>query len=207
MTDDEWMTISMLLDKGFKWREPFGVAHATTYRVLLDGYDAEQIAGGLRKLIARGQVFGPTPGELVALINEDPSRPTFIEAYRLIYGKGGILRARPTVSTWPDNAAKERDYDLAARERAAAMHPLVAAFVERYGISRLRLLEVDHDDYGELNRKDLEAHWDRFCEAVQDRRVAAIAAPRRGEGLAKLDPLSALGVRSPAAELEPGGDR
>ena len=84
MTNEEWDTFAMLLDKGFKWREPFGEAHVFTYRTLLDGYEAEQIADALRALIARGQKFGPTPGEIIAEIRSDPSMPTFDETLTLV---------------------------------------------------------------------------------------------------------------------------
>jgi hypothetical protein len=205
MISDEWQTISMLLDKGFKWREPFGEAHAATYRVLLDGYDAEQIAGALRKLIARGQVFGPTPGELVALINEDPSQPTPEEAYQMIYGRGGVMRARlKPGASYASEAQMLGARDQVRLERAQEIHPLLGAFVERFGVHRLAMLEVDDPEYGELRRKEVREAWVRHCEAFAGREVAAIASGRRS-GLGKLDPLSALGV--PRPELEPGGDR
>lgn len=204
MTDEQWDAIAMLLDKGFKWKQPFGEASAAAYRVLLDGYDGEQIASALRMLIARGQVFGPTPGELVALIHHDPSRPTFDEMCRLVYGRGGILRARPRASSWPDAAARDRAYHQAAMDRAAQLHPLVATFVDRVTLDWLRNLALDHDDYGELNRKDLLARWEAHVEAMDGRDVAAIASGRRREGLQRFDPLAALGLRQPA-RLGSGG--
>ena len=175
MTDEQWDAIALLLDKGFKWREPFGGAQLTAYRLLLDGYDEEQIAGALRTLVARGQVFGPTPGELVEVMRHDPSRPTFTEAYRLIYGRGGLLWTRGV--------------------RIDDVHPLLQSFVGRYGLDRLRLLEVDHDDYGDLKRRELESQWDAHCEAMEGRDVAALALSRSDRGsLGRLDPLAALGI-------------
>lgn len=190
MTNEEWDTFAMLLDKGFKWKEPFGPAHEFTYRTLLDGYEPEQIAAVLRMLVARGQVFGPTPGEIVAAIRKDPGAPTFEEAYRLIFGAGGVLRARlPYDGPVLD---PERRRDAAARARMAEIHPLVASFVDRYGQDRLRMLEVDHPDYGDLKRKELREAWDRHCEAMEGREVAALASGRR-DGLRAFDPLTAIG--------------
>jgi len=206
MIDDEWDTLSMLLHKGFKWRQPFDDAQSDVYRVLLDGYEPDQIATALRALVARGQVFGPTPGELVALMNADPSTPTFDEACQLIYGLRGILRARPAGSTWADEGERGRAYLQAARERAATMHPLVGAFVERVGLDRLRMLELEHEDFGERNRKDLEARWDAHCVAMEGRDVALIAAGRRGGGLGRLDPLGALGRRPAVGALPADSD-
>lgn len=191
MTPDEWESIALLLDKGFKWREPFGVAQSTTYRVLLDGHAAEQIAGALRVLVGRGQVFGPTPGEIVSLIRSDPSKPTFEEAYQLIYGPRGILWGRSN--------------GQAAEFARSSMHPLVGSFAVRYGIERLRLLEVDHEDYGPLRRKELQAAWDRHAEATEGRNLASLMSPRRGE-LGLLDPLAAIGVGSFGLAQLPEGE-
>lgn len=193
MTDEQWDSIALLLDKGFKWKESFGDAQLTTYRILLDGYDEEQIAGALRILVARGQVFGPTPGEIVSLIRKDAAKPTFIETYRLIYGAGGILRARPQESSFADLGERGRAYRQAQRDRAATMHPLVASFAERYGFDRLEGLELNDPDYGDAKRRELERQWDEHCDAMEGRDLAAIALPRSDRGgLARLDPLSAL---------------
>ena len=189
MTADEWNTIALLLDKGFKWREPFGEAHETTYRILLDGYSAEDVASAIRALVARGQVFGPTPGEVVAEIRNDPAAPTFDEAYALIYRPKGIL--------WGKSNAQSTEF---AKSR---VHPLVGSFALRYGIERLRMLEVDHEDYGDIKRRDLRLAWDQHVEAMEGRDVAALVASsdRRGQ-LGRFDPLTALGSPAPQIEQE-----
>lgn len=198
MTDEQWDAIALLLDKGFKWKEQFGDAQLTTYRILLDGYDEEQIAGALRILVARGQVFGPTPGEIVALIRSDPSAPTFIEAYRLIFGHKGILAAKPAERWFADAGEMGRAHRQAQRARAGEMHPLVASFVERYGYTRLEELELNDPEYGDAKRRELERQWDAHCEATEGRDLAAMALPRGEGGLRRLDPLSALGLGRPA---------
>lgn len=171
MTDAEWDTFALLLDKGFKWREPFGQAHETTYRVLLDGYDGEQIAYALRALIASGQVFGPTPGEIVAAVRTDPSRPTFEEMLHGLYGPGGIYgfkRSGVTISPW------------------------VTAFADNFGRERLRLLEIEDPDEGKWRRRELQDAWERFLEANESRQAHEIAA-RSGRGtLGRINPLAAI---------------
>jgi hypothetical protein len=171
MTTEEWDTLALLLDKGFKWREPFGTAHETTYRVLLEGYEGEQIAYALRALIARGQVFGPTPGEIVAVIRHDPERPTFAELLAQLYDAGGVFgfkRSNVTISPW------------------------VTAFVERYGRERLRMLEINDPDRGGLRLRDLEQSWTAFLEATEGRAIHELAA-RSGRGtLGRIDPLAAI---------------
>ncbi len=172
LADREWQAIALLLERGFKWREPFAGAHDRTYRTLLADYDEDALATALRKLVAGGQVYGPTPGEIVQAIEGDAERPTFLEAYSAIYdshpawcGGRGILWTRPA-----DPA-----------DRAWDIHPLIGAFVQSYGVERLRMLEVDHDEKGAMNRHQLELAWERFVEAHAHRDAAALAAGRRRE--------------------------
>lgn len=182
MTREQWDTIALLLDKGFKWREPFGEAHDLAYRTLLEGCEAAQIANVLRALVARGQVFGPTPGEIVALVRHDPDNPipTFEECFQQLYGPGGLFgfkRSGVTVSPW------------------------VTAFADGFGRERLRLLEVDDETDGKWRRRELEQAWDRFVEASEGRELAQIAAGRRG-AIGRFDPAAALGV--PTARIGSG---
>lgn len=203
MTDDEWATFAMLLDKGFKWREQFGPAHEFTYRTLLDGYSGEQISGALRALTARGQKFGPTPGEIIAEIRSDPSRPTFDEMLTLTQT---ALRAwnRPLTGDYSNEAQMLAAREASVLERASEMHPLVGAFIARHGIRRLQdeIGELD-GEYGAVRRNELEAAWSAHLEACEGRDVAALVTGRR-DGLRALDPLSALGLRRPVAQIGSG---
>lgn len=186
MNADDWDAISILLDKGFKWREPFGEIQAGVYQVLLEGYSADQVMTAVRALVASGQVFGPTPGELVSQIRTDPSTPTFDEAYQQLYGPGGVF---------------------GFKRRGVTISPWVEAFVANYGRDRLRLLEVDHDEYGDVKRRELRQSYEQFLEASEGRELAAIAEGRRGGGLRAFDPLSTLPDHSepvPVPELERG---
>lgn len=194
MTTEEWNAIELLLDKGFKWREPFGEVQSSVYRTLLDGHSCDLIVDVIRALVARGQVFGPTPGEIVALIRLDPSLPTWAEAYQLLYGRGGVMKAHPKYPPggWTGSELEEAR-DRVQLERADALHPMLGAFVRGYGLARLRMLEVDDPAFGELERKRLGEHWARFVVANEGREVASLVAGRRGS-LARFDPAEALGV-------------
>lgn len=210
MNRDEWDSISILLDKGFKWREPFGEVQAAAYNTLLAGHSANEIMGAVRKLVANGQVFGPTPGEIVASIHEDVSVPTFPEFQTMIYGPGGVITAgkrgvndlrrsqmAETGSSWIDQGDQKRALDHAAQAHADRLHQLVGSFVARYGLARLRNLELDDPEYGMLRRKDLEREWGEHVEISGHRDAAHIASgDRRGE-LGRFDPLEYL--RQPTA--------
>lgn len=125
------------------------------------------------------QKFPPSAPELAALSHNDPDRPTPEEMYQQLYGPGGVFgtrRSDVTVSPW------------------------VLAFVKSYGRERLRMLEVDHEDYGDLKRRELREAYGRFLAANEGRGIAAIAAGRREEGLARLDPAAVLGLKPPAPQ-------
>lgn len=193
MTPDEWNTIALVLDKGFKWREPFGEAHETTYQLLLDGYDAEEVAASLRMLVARGQVFGPTPGEIVALLRAEPQRPSFDELCELLFGKGGI--AYPS----DESVALERCEGVEAR--LGLGQPLLSGFVRRVQFKRLRgiAFEMKSGEWGEVERRRLREAWDQFVADVDERGIGALAPGRRGE-MARVDPLAAIGAGRQAIE-------
>jgi len=198
ISPDEWETLCLLIEEG--WPGEFNDATAKAWRVLLDDYDAPAVLAAIKALVAKGGAFRPSVAEVVAMIRHDPGRPTFEEFYRLCYGRHGFLRA--TLPYTGPVRESEKRRDEAARARIAGMHPLVGAFVERFGLGRLRTLEVDHDTYGELNRKDLREAWDRHVEAMDGRDVAALASGRR-DGLRAFDPLTVLGGKA-AGELEAG---
>lgn len=204
ITPDEWESIALLIEEG--WPGEFTDASAAAWRVFLDDYDAERVLTALKVLVARGGRFRPSVAEVAAEINVDRCVPTFIEAYQLIYGARGVLAARPKQSWWDTPAQRERSYEDAARERAAEMHPLIGRFIDRYGVNRLRMLELDDPEFGALRRRELQADYEQLTEALEGRRLEAIAAPRRNGGLARIgDPLEALGIERPAA-ITSGGD-
>lgn len=199
-TDDQWGTFATLLRRG--WPGDFPTADAKAYRVLLDDTDPAVAVDAIRRLLHAGNRFRPSAAEILGAANTDPSRPTFDEAYRLIFGSRGVLKARPDHQRFRDVGEHSRARRQAALDRAQTMHPLVASFVATQDPDRLRELPLDDPDWGRKHRADLEDAWNRHVEANTGRTVAALASGRRGE-LARLDPLAALGIPA-AAQLTEG---
>lgn len=168
---------------------------AYLYVLQARGLTAEQVMRAIGTWPA-GSDFPPSAPNLAAQALKDPSKPTFEEAYALIYGRGGVLRARLPYDGPVLNPEVMRD--AAARRRMEEIHPLVSSFIARYGLTRLRLLEVDDPVWGEVRRKELREAYDRHCEAMDGRDVAALASGQRRGEIGRLDPLAALGARPTA---------
>lgn len=156
--------------------------------------------GASRTLLAirswpAGSDFPPSAPNIAARARRDVSTPTFDECYRLIYGRNGILRARPP---YPGRALRPADFDEARRRKLSEVHPLVRSFVERHGLARLQALEVEDPEFGELRRKELRASYEQHRAVFEERGAVALASGGR-DGLRSLDPLSAIG--GPRREL------
>lgn len=210
-TPDQWAVFVSLLQRGFAARDPLTPADEDAYRVLLDGIDPQQAVRALREIVQEGQELRPRPGAIAARARRDPSVPTFDEAYRLIFGPGGVLAARPTVRRWADERERRRLYDQAALDRASQMHPLIGAFVQRRGLDSLRATPTSDDGDTERRpatwaRKELREAWEAHVAAFDGRQAAAIAAGTNGGGLRQLDPLHALGLDPPASPALTEGD-
>lgn len=166
-TEDKWAALFDLLDNG--WPGELTEDAAAAYRTLLDGLEPETVVTGLRRLLVQGQRFRPSAAELIGASRKDPSRPTFDEAYRLMFGPGGA----------------------AMRDPRDGIHPLVVSFVQRQGAERLRTLPLEDPEWGEKHRRDLEQAWNRHTEAMEGRETAALAS---GGDLRKLDPLAGIAL-------------
>jgi len=170
------------------------------------GLTAERMLMAIRTWPA-GSDFPPSAPNLAAAARRDPSKPTFDEALELIRR---ALRAwnRPLTGDYANEAELLRARERMVMERAESVHPLVASFIARRRIEQLQkeLAELGDEEWGSVRRRDLQAAWDQHCEAFEGRDVAAMASGRR-DGLQRLDPLAALGIRSTAGELERGDDR
>jgi hypothetical protein len=191
-SEEEWLTFTLLVDHG--WPGAFGEAEATAWRRLLDPYEPQACVAALQRLVAKGGAFRPSVAELVAEIHSDPTEPGFAEMVQLVYGHPhGVLAARVT-GAWRTERERRRLADEAASERARDLHPLVAAFVASMGVQRLREINLDDPDYGNARRAQLKAEWEDFRARATQRQAHAIAAGREPRaGLAKFDPLAALG--------------
>lgn len=197
-TADERSTVANLLLGSW----PGTIAHwgregfAAYLTVLEQRLTAEQASGAI--LSWEGGDFPPSAPNLAAAARTDPGAPTFVEMVRLVFGPGGVLSARTSVrkGVW-DLGERERLDEEAMIERASGMHPLIGAFVRSYRIEKLRALNLDDPDWGGAERHRLEHHWQQHVEACDGRDAAALAMGRRQDGLAKLDPLAALGIERP----------
>lgn len=164
--DDGWQVLALLLENG--WPGDFDDVAAAAYRTLLGDFDTEQLITALRTLVRKGGTFRPSASEIAAAVQADPGRPTWSEAYTLLFGQRGFLTVRP---------------EPAAIERADARHPLLAAFIRCEGYHRLRMLQVHHPEWGEKVRRDLQRAWEQLERRGDDRRAAGLEldgiTPRR----------------------------
>lgn len=184
-SEDQWDGFCALLEEA--WPGEFDAPARRSWRVLLDSTPPESGVTALRRLLLQGSTFRPSVSELLAAARHDPSKPTFAEAYQLIYGRGGVMRAQPPSKGITTTAEKRQAEDA----RLGEIHPLVRAFVERQGLARLATIPLSDPEWGEKHRRDLELAWTRHVEAFDGREVAALASGGRGE-LARLDPLASL---------------
>ncbi len=157
------------------------------------GITPDQALNAIRMWPA-GSDFPPSAPNLAAAARRDPSKPTFDEAVTLIFGRGGVLRARTPVrkASWEFGERDRLDAE-AMLQRAGTMHPLIGAFIRAQGLERLRDLDLEDPQWGGARRANLRDDWQEFAEAHEGREVAALLAPRRGE-LDSFDPLAALDV-------------
>lgn len=191
-TEDQWAAFQSLLQHGFAARDPLTVEQIGVYRVLLDAVEPVAATTALQELVLEGQVHRPKPGEISARVRRDVSAPTFDEAFVLIFGRGGALKARRPAGVYADGAAMARADDEAAMARLEGKHPLVMSFVQRQGLDRLRQMPVDDPDEGMWRRKELREAWELHVDAFDGREVTAIAAGTGREGMRQLDPLAGL---------------
>lgn len=202
-TEQQWDVFSGLVAEA--WHGEFEPAAEDAWRILLESVEPAAATEALRRLLLEGRQHRPSVSELLAEVRADPSKPTFDEAFRLIFGRGGALLA--DAHGMFEDLSKERvARKRAILERAQSMHPLIASFIERQGIDRLLTLRVDDHEWGEKRRFDLEGAWDRHVEAFDGREVAALASGRP-DHLRQLDPIAALGISAPPTAALPEGNR
>lgn len=202
----EWRGIFDVLSH-FPAKDPLDDNAKAAYKFILRKQPLAAIVGALDILIAGGAkgqtTWRPAAPDILAAIRHDPSAPTFDEALVLLFRRHGVLdvRVRGTTDTNPNYRAEL--YEKVGG-RLAELHPLIGGFVQRVGLERLRSMNIDGED-GHWRRKELRETWTDFVESSQHREVAALAAGTGQRGLARLDPLAALGIGSAPAELEVGG--
>lgn len=231
MTRAEFSAAAFIL--GGSWPGEFTKNDEAAYWHMLSDFPAAAVMAALKAM--RGAKFRPTPGEVANVLAGDAGAPTFDEALRVIFGIDGILSARAplrgspadVIAAWESeeewDTAQDGPWlgqslqdatDAAQLERAAQQHPLIASFVERIGLRRLRGFNANdaaaggQGDDGKRtdlwDRKELLRAWTEHVDAQDGREVAALAAGTGQRGLSRLDPLAALGIGTAPAELEAG---
>lgn len=155
------------------------------------GLSPEHAIAGIR---GHAGAFPPAAGEIASNAVREPAVPTFVEAFHMLFGydvRGGrgVLWERAQPGGSRGHAQVKRAYEL---------HSLLGEFVESYGLARLSLLEVDHEEHGGLVRRDLERAWDAFVEAAHHRRLDELAPGSAGPAPRKLDAVRALGITAEA---------
>ena len=193
-TDATWDAFCALVEEA--WPGEFDDDAQRAWRVLLGGLPAEDGIEGLKRLLFEGHTFRPSVSEFLAAVRHDPSQPTFGEACRMIYGRGGVLAAKPDMSVFT-----EPERAQARLAKAHELHPLIASFVDRQTIAKLTTLHFGDPKYGEANRAALEREWNDHVQRFNDRDVAALAAgeTERTRRLERFDPMVALRGAQPVA--------
>jgi hypothetical protein len=158
----------------------------------LAAFSGQQVASAIDALLHEGSPFMPSLGQLIRALRADPSRPTFVEAFQLIYGRDGVVRASATPRGSSTFTTPQEEMD-AKEQRLRGVHPLVRSFVQRQGIRRLEGLPLDDSEWGEKHCRDLEAAWDRHVEACDGREIAVMASGGESNGgLHRFDPRAGL---------------
>jgi hypothetical protein len=192
MTDEQWSVLDQLFAEGWSAPREWTAATAGAYRLVLDGYDADQVLLAVQRLIQRGGAFRPSIAEVVAALNADPDLPSWAEANSTImdiaYADG--LRAA----------------GLPAPSREPA-HEVIELFVAAQG-SRLQMLPLNDLDWGHVERKRLGDEYEAFVQRYQERKregraLEALGRSRRGE-LGKPDWRALTAKASPTGELATG---
>lgn len=191
--DESWAAFTAVLRHGFASRDEFTDDRETVYRLLLDKVEPAAAMRAVQEMVLAGQALLPQPGEIVSKAQADHRRPTFDEAFYVLFQHlYSPLKAQTTGE---------------AVNRAMSFHPLIARFVQVMGRDRLAYMEVFDPDYGRVRRQELRTTWQEIDETTRGRDVAAMVAgsgERRGQ-LGRFDPLRALGVAD-RHQLEPGRD-
>lgn len=187
MNIDQWNEVHLL--RASLWGEHRApVPSASVLRLSLPvvaDLEFDAVCRWLGEAAVDGDRFVPAAADIAAAFRQvdRPVVPTFDEAFDLVFGHGSRVL--------------QGDFD--------GVPHIVASWASRAGLDRLRTLPVFDPDYGELRRAELKRSWDAHVEASKERQLAVRALPpgERAAGLARMDPLSALGIAVPQ-QLERG---
>jgi hypothetical protein len=169
MTAEQWAVIEQLLACG--WSSPkWDQWKADTYRLVLDGYDGDQVLLGVQRLIQQGREFRPNISQVVDALHADPDLPTRAEAVAAIKGIQYVTNLAAA--------------GLPAPSREPA-HEAIELFAAALG-SRLLTLPLADSDWGHVELRRLGDEWDQFVKRYLERKregraLEALGRSRRGE--------------------------
>lgn len=187
MTNREFVVLMQELDATF--RGELDKAGEGAMRQHIGRVSFDEAHEAIAVLVARGQVFMPVAAEMVGALTRDPSRPTFEEAFAVLY-------ERP-------RSPLKKSTTKAAVAKAMEHHPLIARFVQVLGRDYLARLEVFDVEWGGAKRQQLLKAWNDMVAATGERDVTALVESTRDGGRTRrLDPMKAIGAER--RELGPG---
>lgn len=194
LTDDEWDSIALVMDKC--WKGHFDDETAMAYRMMLaPRFEASQILAALNELAESGSPFLPAVPEIVQTARkmQEPELPSWSEVFAGI-DKGIRFQSQQASLDWISEN----------------VHPVVAKFVVAEGWETLRMTPFFDPDYGALRQRDLKARWESFVEVAKERlargRALEAVTGRRGIGPARLDMAALLEDARPEQGALPSGD-
>lgn len=181
-----------------------------TWPGTVSAWGAEAISAFLKEVAARGiepeqallairtfepddpsRDFPPSAAKLAAAARRDPSRPTPAEGVQMVE-HALKARAASSKSVWQPGE-RDRADEQAVIARAQELHPDIFGFITSCGIRRLRSLGLDDPQHGAARRKILEDQFREWQERHDERRVLSLVSGRGEGGLARLNPVAAIG--------------
>lgn len=189
------------------WPEP--VERWTERRIMglalgVADFSSEQVGDALRRLRDSGHKFPPRVPEIADAIKVDRSAPSWTEAHALLFDRpGGVIHARaPRRNGALGEDARRQLRDEAMLERAAELHPMIAAFTAAYGPRRLDDVSgriAYTADYRAIELERLREEWEDFAQRAEARRreglpllTAPLDARRRELGPVRPDYAAAI---------------
>jgi len=150
--------------------------------------------GAIQAMRSSESKFPPSAGELQHAARQDPSAPTWDEAWLLIrraltapgYADARRQHFAAAGTTFLSDVSDRALRDNARQAALAHTHPTVQRFVAVQGWERLA--GALDDEWGPARVHELHDAWDSMVDATDSRQIAALASGRR-DGLRRLDPL------------------
>lgn len=160
MKVEEWEAIGTHLETCFKGE--MTDEKRVTYMTFLGDADEKLVMAALHKMVQGGQVWLPTPGEIVLAMRE--------------VATGGL----PSWQEVWSQIEKAMCKSAAGCEWRSGLHPTVVAFLEVDPPERLRMLPFYDPEHGELRIHQLRTRFEEFADVQQSRANSHVAIAAAG---------------------------